>query len=118
MTIKIIMTILAFSNGAFMLIDGVHVLAKGKYIGPEKPGSWANLFYKFKINVFKLGPLFIFFGLAWLFWVYALWFDQSWIFIPGLLVSVFTLWYVKVGTFISIVIITLLIIFKQQFILD
>ena len=38
MTVKIIITILAFANGVFMAMDGFHVMIKGKYIGPEKPG--------------------------------------------------------------------------------
>ncbi len=114
MTLKIIITVLALSNGVFMLLDGVHVTIKGKYMGPEKPGSWANLFYKFNINVFKLGPLFILFGLAWLFWVFGVWSDQSWVYVFGLVISVLTLWYVKVGTFISIIVFALLVIFKQQ----
>lgn len=49
-----------------MLIDGIYVIINGKYIGPPKPGPWANLFYKFNIDVFKLGPLFMLFGILWL----------------------------------------------------
>ena len=108
------MTILAFANGVFMTMDGFHVMIKGKYIGPEKPGPWANIFYMLKINVFKLGPLFIILGLGWLMWIYSLWTNQNWTFIFGFIISVLTLWYIKVGTFISIVIIALLLIFKQQ----
>lgn len=53
-------------NGCYMLLDGIFVIIKGKYIGPEKPGPWANLFYKLDFNVFKLGPVFIIFGVLWL----------------------------------------------------
>ena len=114
MIVKIIMTILAFANGVFMFIDGIHVIIKGKYIGPEKPGPWANLFYKLNINVFKLGPLFAFLGLGWLLWVYGLWTNQNWAFIFGLIISLLTLWYIKVGTFVSIIVIILLLIFRKQ----
>ena len=79
MTIKIIMTILAFANGIFMTMDGFHVMIKGKYIGPEKPGT-----------------------------------NQDWTLLFGILISIFTIWYIKVGTFISIITIALLLIFKQQ----
>ena len=109
------MIILAFANGVFMTMDGFHVMIKGKYIGPEK--TWPlgqNLFCKFKINVFKLGPLFIILGLSWLLWLYGLWNAEDWAFIFGLIISVLTLWYIKVGTFISIIIIILLLIFKEQ----
>lgn len=114
MTVKIIMTILALANGIFMTMDGFHVMIKGKYIGPEKPGPWATLFYKLKVDVFKLGPLFILLGLSWLLWVYGLWTNQDWAFAFGIITSALTLWYIKVGTFISIITITLLLIFKQQ----
>lgn len=111
MTLKIILTILAVANGVFMLLDGVHVILKGKYIGPEKPGPWANLFYKLKINAFKLGPLFIVLGIGWLVFVYGLWCNQDWTFLLGILISILTLWYIKVGTFISIVTIILLLVY-------
>jgi hypothetical protein len=75
---KLLVTILGFLTGGFMLLDGLYVMFKGKYIGPEKPGPWANLFYKLDVNVFKLGPLFIIFGLLWLAWLYALWTNQGW----------------------------------------
>jgi len=35
-----IITILAALNGSYMLLDGIFVTAKGKYIGPEKPVPW------------------------------------------------------------------------------
>lgn len=114
MTVKIILTILAFANGVFMTMDGFHVMIKGKYIGPEKPGPWAIVFYKLKMNVFKLGPLFIILGLSWLLLIYGLWTSQDWTLIFGVIISVLTLWYIKVGTFISIVTVALLLIFKQQ----
>ena len=114
MTVKIILTILAFANGVFMTMDGFHVLIKGKYIGPEKPGPWANIFYKLKIDVFKLGPLFVILGLSWLILTYALWTNQEWTLIFGVIISILTLWYIKAGTFISIITIALLLIFKQQ----
>ena len=109
MNIKLILMILAFANGVFMLLDGIHVLIKGKYMGPEKPGPWANLFYRFKVNVFKLGPLFITFGIAWLILVYGLWTNQAWVNELGIIISLLTLWYIKVGTVISLITISLLL---------
>ena len=94
-----------------MLLDGLFVMIKGKYIGPEKPGPWANIFYKLNIDVFKLGPLFILFGLAWLTWLYALWTNQNWAYIAGIFISVLTLWYLPVGTLFSLIILTILIFF-------
>jgi hypothetical protein len=101
---KIIIAVLGLIMGGYMLIDGIYVILKGKYIGPEKPGPWANLFYSFDINVMKLGPVFIVFGLLWLAWVYALLTHQNGTFVFGITLSVLSLWYLPVGTLISIII--------------
>ena len=111
---KILITILGLLNGAYMLIDGLYVMLKGKYIGPEKPGPWANLFYKLNIDVFKLGPLFVVFGLIWLIWLYSLWTSQSWSYTLGILISILTFWYLPVGTLFSLVILIILIVAKQK----
>ena len=97
-----------------MLFDGLFVMVKGKYFGPEKPGSWANIFYKLNIDVFKLGPLFIIFGLLWIIWLYALWTKLNWAYVFGLTISILTLWYLPVGTLFSFIILVLLIITKKK----
>ncbi|HCL06587.1 MAG TPA: hypothetical protein DHW64_11770 [Chitinophagaceae bacterium] len=97
-----------------MLLDGIFVLVKGKFIGPDKPGPWANLFYKFNINVFKLGPLFIIFGLLWLTWIFALWTNQSWAFTFGVLLCILTLWYLPIGTLFSIITIAIMLFYRQK----
>jgi hypothetical protein len=111
---KILISALAFLNGGFMLIDGIYVLLKGKYIGSEKPGPWARLFYIFDINVFKLGPLFILFGIVWLTWIYALWTNRDWAYSFGILISILTLWYLPVGTIFSIIVLFVLFTAKEK----
>lgn len=97
-----------------MLLDGIYVIIKGKFIGPEKPGPWANIFYKLDVNVFKLGPLFIVFGLLWLAWVISLWTNQPRSYIFGIIVSILSLWYLPVGTIFSIAIMLILVFTKQK----
>lgn len=111
---KILITILGILNGGYMLLDGLFVIFKGKYIGPEKPGPWANLFYKLNIDVFKLGPLFIIFGVLWLAWLYALWTNQGWTYTFGLIISLLTLWYLPVGTLFSVIILVILLTAKSK----
>ena len=111
---KILISILALLNGAYMLIDGIYVMMKGKYIGPPQPGPWAEIFYKFDIDVIKLGPLFIIFGILWLVWLISLWSNQSWTFGFGIMISILTLWYLPVGTLFSIIILLILIFAKQN----
>jgi len=97
-----------------MLLDGIYVMLKGKYIGPEKPGPWANLFYKLKIDVFNLGPLFIAFGVVWLSWLYCLWTNQNWAYVFGIAISILTFWYLPVGTIFSVIILLVLVFAKQK----
>jgi hypothetical protein len=111
---KIVITILGLLNGGYMLLDGLFVLFKGKYIGPAKPGPWASLFYKLNIDVFKLGPLFIIWGILWLIWLYGLWTNQNWFYLYGLVISLATLWYLPVGTIFSFIIFILLVTAKSK----
>lgn len=111
---KILLAIIAFLNGGFMLLDGIFVMLKGKYIGPEKPGPWANLFNKLPVNVFKLGPLFVVYGLVWLLFLYGLLTTQAWAYKLGLAISILSLWYLPVGTVLSITVFVVLIIAKRK----
>ncbi len=97
-----------------MLLDGTYVILKGKYIGPPKPGPWANLFYKLNVDVFKLGPLFIVFGLLWLAFLFGFWTNQSWTYLLGITISVLTLWYLPIGTIVSLTILVLLLTMKTK----
>jgi len=111
---RTLLIVIAFLNGGFMLLDGIFVMLKGKYIGPEKPGPWASLFNKLSINVFKLGPLFVLYGLVWLLFLYGLLTTQAWAYKLGLAISVLTLWYLPVGTVLSIITLIVLLTAKQK----
>ncbi|GDX53107.1 hypothetical protein LBMAG27_21540 [Bacteroidota bacterium] len=111
---KILVTLLGLLNGIYMLADGIFVILKGKYIGPAKPGPWANVFYKLNIDVFKLGPVFIVFGLLWLTFLFGLWTNQTWTYLLGLVICILTLWYLPIGTIISVVILILMLSFKTK----
>lgn len=97
-----------------MLVDGIYVLCKGKYIGPEKPGPWANLFYKLQMDVFKLGPLFIIYGLLWFTWIYGVSTKQSRAYPFGIVISLLTLWYLPIGTLFSVIILLTLLIARRK----
>jgi hypothetical protein len=111
---KILILLLGLLNGGYMLIDGIFVILKGKYIGPEKPGPWANLFYKLNIDVFKLGPVFIVYGLIWLLFVIGLITSQSWAYTLGVVISILSLWYLPVGTIFSLIILIVLLVSRQK----
>lgn len=87
-----------------MLIDDIHVIVNGKYIGPEKPGPWVSLIGVTGVDVYELGPVFIVFGLAWLAFVGAFLAEQARARNFGIVISLLTLWYLPFGTLISLVV--------------
>ncbi len=97
-----------------MLLDGMFVLIKGKYIGPQKPGPWSLLFEQFGVDVFKLGPLFVGLGVLWLIWIYSLWTNRSWTFALGIWVCMLTLWYIPIGTLFSLTILVVTFFARQK----
>src|SRR5687768_14790416 len=101
-------------NCLWMLIDGIYVITRGKYIGPEEPGPWASVLSITGVDVFKLGPLFILFGVAWLIFAVAFFAEMGWARALGLILSVLTLWYLPFGTLISIVVLVGLIFFVKN----
>jgi hypothetical protein len=111
---KLLVSILGLLNGGYMLVDGIFVMITGKYIGPDKPGPWANLFYRLDVDVTKLGPLFVAFGLLWIIWLWGLWTGQSWMFGFGIVISVLTLWYLPIGTIISIIVLLTLLFARDK----
>ncbi len=111
---KTLILILGLINGGYMLLDGIFVVIKGKYIGPEKPGLWSILFEKSGVDVFKLGPLVIVFGVIWLMWAYSLWTGQKWAFPLGVGVCLLTLWYIPIGTLLSLIILAIMIFARQK----
>jgi hypothetical protein len=111
---KTLIAILGMLNGGYMIADGIYVMAKGKYIGPEKPGPWADIFTGMGIDVFSLGPMFILFGIAWQIWVYGLLTNRSWAFTYGIIISILTLWYLAVGTAVSLIVLVVLLIARKK----
>jgi hypothetical protein len=110
---KRLVALLGLINGAWMLTDGIYVMIKGKYIGPEKPGPWASLIGLTDIDVFSLGPVFVLFGLAWLNFTVAFLMDAAWARNFGIVVAFLTLWYLPFGTLISIFLLVVLVIFYR-----
>jgi len=105
---------LSFINGLWMLIDGIYVMLNGKYIGPEKPGPWSSLLSVTGVDIFKLGPMFVGFGIAWLVLAFGLFTGSSWTYWLGIVVAALTLWYLPFGTIISLIVLIALIFFNDR----
>jgi hypothetical protein len=107
---KIILTVIGLLVGGWMLFDGIHVMLRGKYFGPEKPGPWSALFIRAGIDPFKLGPLFVTFGLLWILFLIAMLSGQTWGRWGAIAIAIATLWYLPVGTVLSIVFLVTLLV--------
>lgn len=114
MIIKISLLLLAVLNGGWMLFDGLHVIKKGKYFGPDEPGLWSKIVASLGINPFSIGPVFVVLGLIWLISIAGLLAATSWGWLALLVCAITTLWYVKVGTAISLIVIAILVLFKTS----
>jgi hypothetical protein len=114
MWIKIGFLVIAILNGGWMLFDGVHVLVKGKYFGPPQPGPWSQVVTAVGLNPFSLGPLFVGLGLLWIVAAGGILQGSSWAWLLAVIVSVASLWYIPIGTLLSIIAILILILFKAS----
>ena len=111
---KIVFLVVAFLNGTWMVFDGAHVIFKGKYVGPPEPGPWSKIVSKIGLDPFSLGPLFIVLGFIWIVAAISIMEGSSWGWLLALSVSVCTLWYISVGTVLSLLSIAVLIFFKEN----
>jgi hypothetical protein len=108
MITKLLTALIALLAGGWMIFDGVHVMLRGKYFGPAKPGPWSVPFLKLGIDPFRLGPMFILFGVIWLVFLVAMLAGQTWGWYGAMIVAVASLWYLPLGTVLSIVYMALL----------
>lgn len=99
---------LSLLNGAWLIVDGAHVLLKGKYIGPEKPGPWAGLIRCLGLNPMKMGVPFMVIGAIWC--VGAALFVMNGASVPLYVAAALTLGYVPFGTVTSSVVMGMLIL--------
>lgn len=100
--------ILGLLIGGWMVFDGLHVLRKGKYFGPEKPGGWARLPQKFGFDPFRMGPVFVGLGIFWLGCALGMIVAPQLVFWPMVTVAALSLWYIKIGTAFSVLVLILL----------
>lgn len=108
--IRILLIIFALINGGYMLADGIYVLINGKFIGPEKPGPWALVFERLDVNVFRIGPMFVLFGVVWLAFAAGLFTEKFWTIYLGAAISILTIWYFPIGTLLSVAVIVLILL--------
>ena len=105
---KILITVVALLAGGWMVFDGVHVMVRGKYFGPEKPGPWSVLFSRVGVDPFRMGPMFVVLGTLWIGFLIAMLSGQTWGRYGAVAVAVLSLWYLPLGTLLSVLYLALL----------
>jgi hypothetical protein len=108
MILKLAMAVVALIAGGWMIFDGIHVLVRGKYFGPDRPGPWSVPFARLGVNPFSLGPLFIGIGVLWLAFAVAALAGLRWGRGGGAAIAIASLWYFPLGTILSLMYLALL----------
>ncbi len=93
-----------------MVIDGLHGLTTGNYIGPKDKqgqivlGPWSKVVSKVGIqpNSRLMKTLFVLFGVIWLILLAAFWLKIQWAKPALMIMAIGSLWYLPVGTMDSI----------------
>jgi hypothetical protein len=115
MLARLAIAILALITGGFQVVDGIHVLATGKYIGPPTPGPWRHVVQAVGLDPFALGIPFVVLGACWLVAAAALVLTSSsaawW---ALLFVAAATLWYLPVGTLTAVATIAILVLVRAK----
>lgn len=114
MIIKVIISLIALFVGGWMIFDGINVLSTGKYFGPQKPGLWSDVVSFAGLDPFKFGIPFILLGILWILFPAAMLFHQTWAWYGALLTAILTLWYLPMGTVVSLVYIVMLLVFRSK----
>jgi hypothetical protein len=96
--------------GAWFVFDGLHVLIKGQYFGPAEPGPWARIVSALQINPVRMGVPFVVLGLIWFAVSAGLITGGRWASPLAIVAVVGTVWYLPLGTLLSILFLTLLLL--------
>ena len=108
MLTRILIALTGSLAGGWMIFDGLHVILRGKYFGPDMPGPWSIPLVRLGLNPLKFGPMFILFGTVWVVCLIALLRGQIWGWYASLAIAIASLWYFPLGTLLSIAYLSLL----------
>jgi uncharacterized membrane protein HdeD (DUF308 family) len=107
--VRIIAVILGSILGIYMLFNGIFELVTNRLFAETHiPRPWMAIVNELSINVVALGPIFIVWGIMWLYFAFLLWNKKRKAYWVGLAMSVLSLVYFPFGTVIGMATITLL----------
>lgn len=94
-----------------MLFDGSHRLLTGDYVRLKgRLGPWADLVVETGIDPMSLGAFFVVLGLGWTIGGIGLLLGRHWAWSWSFVFAVGTLWFLPIGTVISLSILILLVL--------
>jgi hypothetical protein len=115
MPARVILTVLALITGGYQVMDGIHVLATGVYMGSATPGPWRHVIDATGIDPMDFGPGFVLLGVCWLVAIAMLLSTSSrrawW---ALLIIAVLTVWYLPVGTLTAVATIVVLLAARER----
>jgi hypothetical protein len=115
MPARVILTVLALITGGYQVMDGIHVLATGVYMGSATPGPWRHVIDATGIDPMDFGPGFVVLGVFWLVAIAMLLSTSSrrawW---ALLIIAVLTVWYLPVGTLTAVATIVVLLAARES----
>lgn len=106
---SIVISGIAIINGGWMVVDGVRSLITGHYFTPNgrpgKLGPWSFLVQAIGLDPYSIlvKAVIALIGAAWLIGLALFWTGQDDRFTVMSVVAVFSLWYLPVGTALSII---------------
>lgn len=111
-------TVLAILNAGYMVADGTRALTRGDYFTPSSGehagelGPWARVVETVGVQprATAMKAFFVIYGLAWLAITVAFALRQPWSWMGMLLFALGSIWYLTVGTVISVLIVVLLLV--------
>lgn len=107
---RVAIFLIAVLMGGWMIIDGLHVLIFDKYIGPEKPGPWADILAAVSLDPMRFGLVFVVMGIDWIVGAIGVLKNRAWgRYLTGI-IAFLSLWYYPVGTLLSILALSLVIL--------
>lgn len=111
--VRAALIVVAVPLGVFMLANGIADVASGRYL-VGGTGAWGALMSAVSLNPHQVGGVFVMLSLIWLVGIAGLIMRQSWGFPLAVVGAVVTLWYVPVGTALSVVYLLILLWRRRQ----
>ena len=102
MILKAILAVITIVVGGFMLLDGTRKILTGSYFGGSL-GPWSRLVSRAGFDPHRFGPVFAVLGLAWFVALAGLLLRTRWGWPAALLIAIATLWYLPIGTLLSLI---------------